>query len=369
MGEEMKAVVGADISGFTTGITKAKSLAKEFGVSAERNLGIGAFKGMVAGALSVGAVTSAISGLLDKADGIDAISKRFDITAEAVQSIQFAAEQTGTSADSMFSALKKLVSKQADAAGGNEKLVAAFAKLGVSAEDLKSKNVEQLFYQIGSKVNGTSLETDKLSAATTLFGKAGFSVLGAMRDGFADVAKGARDAGVVIRNELVRELANAHDVLAKFNAKKTVLTANLLEGGMKAGAKVMDDSLLGWWSRAFGALSTGQGFGKSFEQASNMSWRKDLDDLLKADMKKPKNGVKAQEPKEIEPFRGVNVKPLSLTQNQQVGAYSAQDPILNRQVQISEALLEWQKKTNAETNKIAKNTEDTVKALIEANDY
>ena len=372
MGEEMKGRIALDTSLFSAGIGKAKALAKDFGVSAEKNLGISAFKGMVAGALSVGAVTNGLNSLLEKADGIDALAKRFDLTAEAVQSIQFAADQSGASAESMFVALKKINIAQQEALGGSKDMIEAFAGLGVTIEDLQSKNFEQIFYQIGQRVNGASLESVRMGDAIKVMGKSGDQVLGAMRDGFADIAKGARDAGVVIKNELVRELANAKDQIGVLSAKLTVVGAEVLVKALAVGAKVFDDSLVGWYSRAAGALSAGASFAESMRTASNAPWVKELNDLLKATPKKvsDKGAVGGSVTAIERPELGkVSIPTMNLTSNQQIGAYSAQNPMLNRQIAVAEAMLELQRRGQKMAQDTAQNTAETVKVLQRNSDY
>jgi len=374
MGEELKGKVSADISQFQTGIAKAKAIAKDFGVSAEKNLGIGAFKGMIAGALSVGAVTNGINALLEKADGIDALAKRFDLTAEAVQAIQYAADQSGASAEAMFTGLKKVSMAQQEALGGNKDLAAAFSNLGISIDDLKTKTFEQIFFQIGKNVNGASLATVKLDDAIKVFGKSGDQVLGAMRDGFAEVAEGAKAAGVVIDNNLTQQLANAKDQLGKLNAQLTVKGADVLVASLRVAAKVLDESALGWYSRVVGAMSAGQSLSKATKTASEVSFSKDLEDTLNP-KKKDKNqsliegAANGDQSKAVSSFKGVSIPSMNLTSNQQIGAYSAQNPMLNRQLAIEQAMLDLQRKAEKSSVDTARNTAETVKQLARLNDF
>ena len=373
MGEELKGKVSADISQFQTGIAKAKAIAKDFGVSAEKNLGIGAFKGMIAGALSVGAVTNGINALLEKADGIDALAKRFDLTAEAVQSIQYAADQSGASAEAMFIGLKKVSMAQQEALGGNKDLAAAFSNLGISIDDLKTKTFEQIFFQIGKNVNGASLATVKLDDAIKVFGKSGDQVLGAMRDGFAEVAEGAKAAGVVIANETVSRLAKANDELAKLKKQAIVIAGEAaapatsaisrMDEAMNVAATLraqrslfqntIDDlSGLGTWSDIFGALSV---------KPSAKFFEKTKDDQGGAAPPPPTPNVPV--------FKGVSIPSMNLTSNQQIGAYSAQNPMLNRQLAIEQAMLDLQRKAEKSSVDTARNTAETVKQLARLSDF
>lgn len=376
MGEEMKGRIALDTSLFSAGIGKAKALAKEFGVSAEKNLGISAFKGMVAGALSVGAVTNGLNSLLEKADGIDALAKRFDLTAEAVQSIQFAADQSGASAESMFVALKKINIAQQEALGGSRDMIEAFAGLGVTIEDLRSKNFEQIFYQIGQRVNGASLESVRMGDAIKVMGKSGDQVLGAMRDGFADIAKGARDAGVVIKNETVARLAEANDKLGKLKAQATTIAgeaAGTISTGISKTQNATDVAVLmrtqssafeNWiddltggvatWARLLGAFTV---------DPSDIA-------LNKLPKKSDVKGGTGEASGIARPTLGkVSIPSMNLTSNQQIGAYSSQNPMLNRQIAIEQAMLELQRKAEKAATDTARNTAETVKVLQRNSDY
>ena len=354
MGEEMRGRVSLDLSAFERAALKGQQVAKNFGVSVEKSLGISQFKGMVAGALSVAAVTSSVNALLEKADGIDALAKRFDITAEGIQSIQYAADQTGASAESMFMALKKLTVALEEARDGNKEYRNALLALGVSLGDIKSKNAEQVFYQIGKRAEGAAGETMKFSDGIKVFGRAGDQALGSMRDGFATVAAGAKKAGVVIENDFVKKLADAHDQVQKLKAQITVGGASILSPivsyiqslGSRLGAASVaaqntnqtgdDKKDIAQLYRFLGAMTVG--VGGDFE-------------VRKAKLKRAVDGGGGPGLK----FRGASFSAPNLTDNQRIGAFSNQNPFLNRQLAIEQEMVKIQ-------NAIKKATEDTAKA-------
>jgi len=353
----MRGRVSLDLSAFERAALKGQQVAKNFGVSVEKSLGVSQFKGMVAGALSVAAVTSSVNALLEKADGIDALAKRFGVTAEAIQSIQFAADQSGTSSESMFMGLKKLTVAMEEARGGSKEYIAALAGLGVSVSDIKSKNAEQLFYQIGQRINGTSAESVKLTDGIKVFGRAGDQVLGAMRDGFAGVAAGAKNAGVVIEENLVRQLADAKDQLSKFNNQVTVLKAKALgaivgKNSSAISAALNLGSTPGDKAASIISLLTPGGFlarylgGLSVDPGGQFSVRK---------AKKGKGSSQSSGVLDIPEMRNISFAAPNLTDNQRIGAFSNQNPFLNRQLAIEQEMVKIQ-------NAIKKATEDTAKA-------
>ena len=357
MGEEMRGRVSLDLSAFERAALKGQQVAKNFGVSVEKSLGVSQFKGMVAGALSVAAVTSSVNALLEKADGIDALAKRFDITAEGIQSIQYAANQTGASADAMFTGIKKLSIAVEEARMGNKGYIASLAALGVSLQDAKSRSPEQLFFQIGQRINGTTAESVNLTDGIKVFGRTGDQVLGAMRDGFAGVASGAKKAGVVIEENLVRQLAEAKDQLSKFNDQVTVLKAKALGTIVGKNSSAMSAALdlgstPGGKAASIISLLTPGGFlarylgGLSVDPGGQFSVRK---------AKKGNGSSQSSGVLNIPEMRNISFSAPNLTDNQRIGAFSNQNPFLNRQLAIEQEMVKIQ-------NAIKKATEDTAKA-------
>jgi hypothetical protein len=379
MGEEMKGKVSLDVSAFEAAAKKAQETAKSFGVSVSKNLGIDSFKGMVAGALSVAGVTTAITSLLDKADNIDALAKRFDLSAEAIQSIQFAADQSGASADAMFMGLKKLSIAIDEARSGNADYITSLQSMGVSLDDIKTKNAEQIFYQIGEKANGASVESIKLGDAIKVFGRAGDQVLGAMRDGFADVAKGAKDAGVVIENDLVKKLADAKDNIEKLKLQATVLTGRAIGAVFNVAERVAEARKIGAQNRYFEISENDSSFANL---ANNVP---DLIATLAAfagglgidkgglfSVRKAKGQSEEQQPipfKQPIEYKGVSFQTGSLTANQRAGAYSARDPVLDMQVARMAELVKIAQENLKAQRDVVSNTKATVKAIEDTQVY
>ena len=378
MGDELKGRVSLDLSPFERAALKGQQVAKKFGLSVESSLGVGAFKGMVAGALSVAGVTSAITSLLAKADSIDALSKRFSISAEAIQAIQFAADQSGTSSDAMFMGLKKLTVALEEAKGGSKEYIKALGGLGVSLADIKSKNAEQLFYQIGQRINGTSAEAVKLTDGIKVFGRAGDQVLGSMRDGFTKVADAARQTGRVIKEDIVRELADAKDAWEDLKQQAVVKGAGALsftggvgkrvlsaiDIGFNTGKRykrkgmsdpgwdeadllasslenIIEDSLGGIFYRTLGALTVEPGGRFSVRNAKSKVGTNQANNTPLIETARPQS---------------ISFSAPNLTGNQQVGAYSAMNPFLNRQIAIEQAILDLQKKAVVAQEQTARNT-------------
>lgn len=90
--------------------------------------------------LAAGAVGFSLSQMMSKflsvGDGIDKASIRIGVSAERLQSLRYAANLSGASADTLDKSMAKLNENMAKAAAGkNEELASLFKKLGISLKD------------------------------------------------------------------------------------------------------------------------------------------------------------------------------------------------------------------------------------------
>ena len=162
----------------------------------EMRQGATKFKGelgnMFAGAIGFGAITAAVSKTINYADTIADLAQRFGVGTTELQRFGQAAEQNGSSLEAVASGLNKLEIARSKALAGDEEMIAKFAKLNVSMEDLKSATPEQLLLKIGKS---------SMDAATMVgvLGKSSLELvptLRALADGSAELGD-AMDEGVI----------------------------------------------------------------------------------------------------------------------------------------------------------------------------
>lgn len=370
----LEAKIGGDTKPFAAAIAEAKSLASGFQASVDKAFGPSAFRGAVASALSVGFLTNEFDKLINKADQIYDSSNALGITAEQFQAMDFAAKQSGTSIEAVGKAIQKITLARRDALDGDEGAVKKFAALGISIEDVRNSDATGLFYKIGERVKGAAFSSDALAASISLMGKSGKSILGAMRDGFVDVAKSAKGLGIIIENDVVKRLSDTKDEFEKLKAELDALKAKAVVGGVKAtgdiGAKVMNDSLTGFLARIAGAMSAGQ----SINDALVTAFLVDNQATYKTQSKKPKKkggpvtiDSSKQPPSAPQSILGsLNVQPGLLTENQRVGAFSRMDPLANRTVSLLMQQVKLLEQQLATTKKIEQKTPS---ASVDVLDY
>ena len=101
------------------------------------------------------------------------MSKRTGFSVEALGELKFAAEQSGTSIETIEKASFKLSGVLLDAENGLVGAKDALAQLGLKAEDLKALSPEEQFQTIANALSGVESASDKAALAQDLFGKSG----------------------------------------------------------------------------------------------------------------------------------------------------------------------------------------------------
>jgi methyl-accepting chemotaxis protein len=105
-------------------------------------------------ALSVGALSSFIKSSIDAADKLNDLSKKTGVAVDTLGGLGFAAEQSGSSLDSISDAFGKLNRAIAEAGAGSKETAEAFKLLGVSVKDSAGnmRTADEVLIRSGSQV-------------------------------------------------------------------------------------------------------------------------------------------------------------------------------------------------------------------------
>jgi hypothetical protein len=179
----------------------------------------------IGGLFALNAIRGYIQGIVEKGGAIAAMAKQWGATAEFVQKNAFAAKQTNAEVTDLQASYKTLQKAQVDAIKGNDESTAAFMRTGLSIEQLKKLAPEELFRSVGMQLAKLPPSAQTTADAMTLMGKSGVTMLGSFRDGFFDVADGAKEAGQVIEDSVVKALDNAGDSIDALGNRMVVALA------------------------------------------------------------------------------------------------------------------------------------------------
>jgi hypothetical protein len=217
------------------------------------------------------------------ADKVGEAAERFNVSAEALSSLQFAAQLTGVESEQLGRALVRLAG---DAGSGGVKLSA----LGVALTDAagKAKTADQLFADVADVFANLPDGVSKTALAIDIFGeKIGptlVPLLNQGRAGLADFRAEAQRLGVVLTDDFAQAAGLFNDNLDRlkllaqgvgFSIAQTILPAvNSLVTAFLEAVKSSD--------RLFTALTALAGLNPFGTTASNLAAaRRELEKLLK----------------------------------------------------------------------------------------
>jgi hypothetical protein len=178
-----------------------------------------------------------------------------------VQELGFAAKQSGGDLGDMALGLTRLQDALATMAGGGsagEKILKAFTTLGVSVDDLRSKQPDQLLDSIATTLAATGVNSARTAAMLDLFGKAGGKLIPILTELNAKT-KEFKEAGLGLTKDDISALDDAGDMLDKLGLKAKVIGSqaalglkmlasaltNLGSGGILGGDSQILEVLMG----------------------------------------------------------------------------------------------------------------------------
>ena len=246
------------ISGNLTSILDGE--ASKAGTSAGQKMG-GSLGSALGGALKTGvAITAALgtaaigagtalagaaSSVAEYGDNIDKMSQKMGMSATAYQEWDAVMQHSGTSMETMKSSMKTLANA---AETGND----AFKKLGITEQDLKTMNQEQLFEATIAGLQQVDDTTQRTYLAGKLLGK-GATELGALLNTSAEDTQAMRDRvhelGGVMSDEAVKNSAAFQDSLQDLQTAFTGVKNGVISDMLPSFTSVMD---------GFASLITGE---------------------------------------------------------------------------------------------------------------
>ncbi len=159
-----------DGSGWAKTLRTAEGQVQTFGQQT-----LGALKGQIAGAFSIGAIIGFTKSIVDAATKIKDMSEQFGISTDEVQKFGRAAEHIGLTIDDVGAAIGRLGKARKEAAQGNTGLQEMFKGLGVSYSDLQNPSLRNLdlLQKMAEAMRGLTLNSSQREDLRELFGRGG----------------------------------------------------------------------------------------------------------------------------------------------------------------------------------------------------
>lgn len=199
--------------------------------------GAAALAGLGTAAVGVGtALTNQAASVAAYGDNIDKMSQKMGMSAEAYQEWDAVMQHSGTSMETMKASMKTL----ANAAETNNK---AFKELGITENDLKNMNQEQLFEATIAGLQQVDDTTQRTYLAGKLLGK-GATELGALLNTSAEDTQAMRDRvhelGGVMSDEAVKNSAAFQDSLQDLQTSFAGVKNSVMSEMLPSFTSVMD---------------------------------------------------------------------------------------------------------------------------------
>lgn len=189
---------------------------------------VGAPFAAVAGAVGF-SLQSAVTGFAQAGDGLDKMSARLGISAVKLQEWSFAATHAGAAPEDLEDALKDLSEKIAEVAGGDTGDAAQlFSALGISVKDASGKirPASDIFEEFADAIQRNEDPALRTKMAMVLMGDSGrklIPMLSGGAQGLDDMAKQARDFGLVMNEDAVAAAAQMTDHMDDMKASVTAV--------------------------------------------------------------------------------------------------------------------------------------------------
>ena len=171
----------------------------------------------------------------DVGDAFAKTAVRTGVAVESISELAFAAEQSGTSLETLEGALRKMSKNLVDAASGSESAQEAFKALGLSAGQLIGIAPEKQFKIIADRLAKIKNPTLRAAAAMDIFGKSGTQLLPLVADGakgIEDLQKQAHNLGLTMGGDDAKAAELWNDTL-------NILSKSLRANALTIGAAIV----------------------------------------------------------------------------------------------------------------------------------
>ena len=226
---KLMAMLGMDASQFTKGVDQAERRTKGFGSMLD------GMKGRIAAAFTVGSAVAVGKSVMDMASQIVDAAETLGVTTDQFQALSLTARQFGVDAEGVAGVMTKIVKAQSDAASANptKTITDAFETLGVTIDDLDSKNPAEIFELIAKSASKGASE---MSAAFDVLGARGGPKFRALmktigETGLEGMVKAAKESGQIIAEAELGAMDKFMDV----TVQDTINKAKKLVGGLLGG--------------------------------------------------------------------------------------------------------------------------------------
>lgn len=235
--------ITADTKGLVAAVTRAEMTLGNLGKTSVAAAAV-LSKALAAGAIAAaGALTTLYVRQSQVIDVNAKLADRLGMSTEALYGLQFQADQSGVSSETLSKSLDKMNKTVGDAVTKGGAAADSFERMGLSAQELAKLPADQQLAKIADSISKMDSASKQAAAANDIFGRSGHEMLSMLRDGSAGIEEARRKAeayGVTLSRVDAAKVEAANDawdesqqVLTGIANRITVKLAPIVESVMK----------------------------------------------------------------------------------------------------------------------------------------
>ena len=233
--EQLNVILSARDREFTRAMDRAQRRVETFANKSNKSLlsASGSFTALAGAArtflpaLSAGIIVQQVRRVVSELDQIGKKADAIGLTTDALQELRVVAEEAGVSQENLDNSMMQFSKRLGEARQGTGTAKVALEALNLSADELANMPLDQALQVVADRMTEVESATDRTAYATQLFGRQGVGMLNLLRegaDGMEAMRQNARDLGIVIDEDLIR---NAEDAENQLGLMSRVISANL----------------------------------------------------------------------------------------------------------------------------------------------
>ena len=230
--------INANGTALTRGLSRAGKRIKRFASNAKKVM-----KGIKKAFLGVGAAAGLISfAVIRGTKNLDKLAKtarKIGAPIRALQKLQFQANLSGVSTETLNMALQRMVRRVAEAAKGTGEAVNALKELGIDAAALNQLSPDQQFMRLAGAFRSVGQQSDKVRLAMKLFDSEGVALVNTLSSDLAGASGEFDRLGVAVSDSQARAAEAFQDTILKV---KTLWQSFIMQVASDF-APVLDDVL------------------------------------------------------------------------------------------------------------------------------
>lgn len=238
--------LSANTQKFDKNISKSQGGLKDFASSAVSLLNpvTASLVAITGAAVGVGAAIWGLQGRIGDLAGVADKAAQTGLSGAFLQQLEFAADQSGVSAETLTGGIKKLTVMIGKAADGNKEASETLKEFGLNAKELQKLSPEQQFLKISEAIGKIPTASGRAAAAVKIFGKSGIEMTTLFAGGLDDITKlmqDAKDIGIGLDDEQLKRVADADDALQKMYASIGAMVDQVAVGLAPSFEKVAEN--------------------------------------------------------------------------------------------------------------------------------